>query len=175
MKRPVKLGIATLKALGCTLVLGAAAHAAMPYLPLIGPPPIRTQVVKSPGAAVVTYQSLLSSMNTNLTASVTDSNSPAGISPFLPGTTNLIGPVSSSFVGGGMDESLGDTISSSVFTLPTPDLLGITPQTLATYFRPVQFGTNQPALFGPLHVNFMPPLPLPPTDTKSSHAEYIVK
>ena len=62
--------------------------------------------------------------------------------------------------------------STSVFALPTPDLLSITPQMLAAYFRPVQFGTNAAALVGPFHVGFMPPQPVP---DKSSRAEYIVK
>jgi hypothetical protein len=70
------------------------------------------------------------------------------------------------------DTSLEETYRTSIFALPTPDLLGITPQMLATYFRPVQFGTNSAALVGPFHVGFMPPQPAP---EKSSRAEYIVK
>ena len=55
--------------------------------------------------------------------------------------------------------------------MPTPDLLGITPQMLATYFRPIQLGTNSAVPIMPFQVIFMPPMP----PDKSSHAEYIVK
>ena len=76
-----------------------------------------------------------------------------------------------SFLSASPEQSLGDAFTASVFMLPTPDLLGISPQMLASYFRPVQLGTNYAALTGPFHVTFMPPLP----PDKSSHAEYIVK
>ena len=88
----------------------------------------------------------------------------------MPAHFAAAGPLS----GGEADQSLDETFSASIFALPTPDLLGLTPQMLATYFRPVRFGTNAAALTGPFHVGFMPPLP-PPEPDKSSHAEYIVK
>jgi hypothetical protein len=165
MKRPVKLGIASLKALGTILVLGAAAHAGLPYLPLIGPPPLRVQAVKSPRSSVARVEAAPAAVATNAAVTLTAST--------LPGTTKVAG--GDTFVGplsdANADKSLEDTFSASVFALPTPDLLGLTPQMLATYFHPVQFGTNT-ALVGPFHVGFMPPLPAP---QKSSRAEYIVK
>ena len=51
MKRPVNLGIASLKALLMVVVLGTVAHGSLPYLPLIGPPPLRIQTVKAPAEA----------------------------------------------------------------------------------------------------------------------------
>src|SRR5258707_277933 len=56
MKRPATSGIYSLKALGAMLALGAMAHAGNPYLPLIGPPPLRILAVKSPAATTVKFQ-----------------------------------------------------------------------------------------------------------------------
>lgn len=170
MKRPVKSGIATLKALGIVLALGAAAHAGLPYLPLIGPPPLRVQAVNNPAAAVIGKIETLSAP--------APTNSPAALeAKVFPGLTNAAGgdtilAGAGPLISPGADQSLGESFSTSVFALPTPDLLSITPQMLATYFRPVQFGTNAAALVGPFHVGFMPPQPVP---EKSSRAEYIVK
>jgi hypothetical protein len=69
------------------------------------------------------------------------------------------------------DQVLGDAFSASVFSLPAPDLLGISPDMLATYFRPVRTGTNSAELIGPFHVSFTPPV----APDRSSHAQYIVK
>jgi hypothetical protein len=173
MKRPVKSGIASLKALGIVVALGAVAHAGMPYLPLIGPPPLRVQVLKNPNAAVIgKIEALSAAVPTNTLAAIA--------AKVFPGTTNATGgDAGTGFIAGsgpllstGTDKSLEETFSASVLALPTPDLLSITPQMLATYFRPVQFGTNSAALVGPFHVGFMPPQPVP---EKSSRAEYIVK
>ena len=106
-------------------------------------------------------------------------NTPATVEArIFPGLTNATGDAATApFAvpgpfGANADKSLGETFSASVFALPTPDLLSITPQMLTTYFHPVEFGTNAAGLAGPFHVSFMPPLPQP---DKSSHAEYIVK
>jgi hypothetical protein len=173
MKRPVNLGNAWLKMLVAVVALGAAAHASMPYLPLLGPPPLRIQVVQTPAtAAVVEFQA---------TPSVTATNRDVAVAGTLsPGTTNtnrasvsvtpaLIGP------GTGADLPVGDPANTSIFGLPTPDMLGITPQALAAYFRPIRFGTNAPAPLGSLPLVFVPPLPPDNAHDKSSHAEYIVK
>jgi hypothetical protein len=164
MKRPVKSGIASLKALGVILALGAAAHASLPYLPLTGPPGLRLLAMRKPANTGVKIAAATNNPVADLAAKV------------LPGLTNATSTATdiSSLNGSGptgTDRSLEDTFNASVFALPTPDLLGMTPQMLATYFRPVQFGTNN-ALAGPFHVGFMPPLPAP---EKSSRAEYIVK
>jgi hypothetical protein len=170
MIRPVKLGLASLKGLGAVVVLGAVAHAGMPYLPLIGPPPLRVQAVKSPAAAPVKYEATPALAATNPPVAVEAKDSPA-----MTNATSLTSPVAAPpLLPESPDGSLGDTFASSVLAMPTPDLLGITPQMLATYFHPVRMGTNCAAPAGPFQVIFMPPLPPPPPD-KSSHAEYIVK
>ena len=173
MKRPVKSGIATLKALGVVLALGAAAHASLPYLPLIGPPPLRVQALKNPNAAAIgKFAASSAAAATNTLGALAAGG--------IPGTTNATSTAASAaFLAGAgplgglhAEPSLEEAFSASVFALPTPDLLSITPQMLAAYFRPVQFGTNSAALVGPFHVGFMPPVPSP---EKSSRAEYIVK
>jgi hypothetical protein len=174
MKRPVKLGIASLKALSALVVLGTVAHAGVPYLPQIGPPPLRVAVVKAPPLNLITFKE---------TPAVAATNSPAvaeaKAAVVATNAFNLTAPVAPGpFVIETPDQSLGDAFAASVFAMPTPDLLGISPQMLATYFRPVQGGTNFFAPNDPFHVVFMPPLPpLVPVlvPDKSSHAEYIVK
>jgi hypothetical protein len=142
----------------------------MPYLPLIGPPPLRVQAVKSPSAAVVKFEAFQPAA-TNLPAAA-GTNALSIVAAV--GATN--GPDASAvaampLVAPATDGSLGATFAGSVFSLPAPDLLGITPQMLAAYFRPIMVGTNSAALSGPFHVSFIPPLP----PDKSSHAEYHVK
>lgn len=164
---------AGLKALATFVALGAVAHASLPYLPLIGPPPLRVQVVKSPPVSVVKFQAkpTLPAAKPPLAGAADASAVPA----LAVTATNVTAPampvVFALPVAETPGQSLGDAFSSSVFDLPTPDLLGITPQMLATYFRPIHFGTNAAVLAGPFHVSFVPPLP----PDKSSHAEYIVK
>src|SRR5580692_3589355 len=68
MKRPVKLGIASLKALGAFVALGVAAHAGIPYLPQIGPPPLRVAVVKTPPLNLIKFQETSGVATTNLPA-----------------------------------------------------------------------------------------------------------
>jgi hypothetical protein len=164
MKRPVKLEIASLKALGAFVILGTVAHAAMPYLPLIGPPPLRVQAVKGPAPAVVKFQATPAELATNSTVIAETKDTPLGtnIMAILTGANfDVVTP----------DQSLGDNFTASVFAMPTPDLLGITPQMLAAYFHPIQMGTNSLPVTGPFRVTFMPPLP----PDNSSHAQYILK
>jgi hypothetical protein len=166
------MGHASLKALAIVVALGAVAHASLPYLPLIGPPPLRVQVVKSPSATAVEFLAKPAgpASRSPLAAATSISSVPA----MAMAATNVMGPaIPAGFVpqvAENPEQSLGDAFSTSVFPLPTPDLLGITPQMLASYFRPVQSGTNF-TFVGPFHVSFVPPLP----PDKSSHAEYIVK
>jgi len=160
MKRPVKLGIASLKALGIVVVAGAVTHAGLPYLPQIGPPPLRV-LAKSSSAADSKIIAAPAPLVTNLpvvvaaTSSSGETNSPGSNAPVVAANANT---------------ALEETFTRSVFPLSTPDLLGITPQMLATYFHPIRFGTNA-ILPGPFRVSFLPPLP----PDKSSHAEYNVK
>ena len=172
MKRPVKLEIASLKALGIVVALGAVAHAGLPYLPLTGPPPLRILASKNPNAAVLKIEAPPAAA-TNVLAALEARTFPGLTNATSSGDTGAgFITAAGSLAGLGAERSLEDTFSASVFALPTPDLLSITPQMLATYFHPVQSGTNLTGVAGPFHVGFMPPLPPP---EKSSHAEYIVK
>jgi hypothetical protein len=185
MKRLVKLGIARLKALSVLVTLGVTAHAGTPYLPQIGPPPLRVAVVKSPALPSIKFMDSSTSTATNSPSIAEAKTSPAGTN--VNNAVNQTGQIVSAAASGPSapapfivetpDQALGDSFAASVFPLPTPDLLGISPQMLATYFHPLQTGTNFCAPNGPFHVIFMPPIPLLPSmvpDT-SSHAEYIVK
>lgn len=177
MKRPVNLGVASLKAVAVVVVLDVVAHAGLPYLPLIGPPPLRMLALAAPRTAGVKLEaSPVAKIETPATIAT---NLPAVVeTKVFPGVTSVTGgdtsAVVSPLINTSANQSLEDTLHGSVFALPTPDLLGITPQMLATYFHPVQFGTNAVMLSGPYPISFQPPLPPPPTD-KSSRAEYIIK
>lgn len=152
------------------VALGIAAHAAVPYLPMIGPPALRVQVIKSPATGVVKYEGTKANsiLATNLAAAGSKEAPAAGND-----STNLAAggraPGSGSAEDG--DRPLSDTFSSTIFALPTPDLLGINPQMLAAYLLPVQYGTNTARPEGMLPLSFIPPLP----PDKSSRAEYNVK
>jgi hypothetical protein len=69
------------------------------------------------------------------------------------------------------ERTLGDSFTGSVFELPEPDLVGISPEMLALYFHPVLSGTNLPAPLRHYPVSFMPPMP----PDKESRAVYQVK
>ena len=174
MKRRMEAGSASIKALAIVVALGAAAHAAIPYLPQVGPPPLRIQVVQSPATP------LMARLETTNTPSITATNVAATIETNISKTvaslvsTNNGSPTEITSVSTAQplpESSPGDALTTSIFALPTPDLLGITPQNLATYFRPVQFGTNSTPVLVPFSLSFMPPFP----PDKSSHAEYIIK
>jgi hypothetical protein len=62
------------------------------------------------------------------------------------------------------------TTAAPIMQLSTPDLMGITPEMLATYFHPNAAGTNAVAVPVPFRVGFVPPLAPP-----SSHSEYNLK
>lgn len=53
-------------------------------------------------------------------------------------------------------------------SFPASDLLNITPQMLAEYFRPLQFGTNAAGALAPMPVGFMPATPAPPVVSSNS-------
>jgi hypothetical protein len=170
MKRSANCGTTSLKALGLILAWGAVAHASLPYLAVVGPPPLRLLASKKPHAAVIKIETLATAA-TNTLAAVEAKALPAATN--TTGGDQPAGPAP--FNGLAADRSLEETFSASVFALPTPDLLSITPQMLATYFHPVEFGTNSGPAAGALRVSFMPPLPPAPEPVKSSHAEYLVK
>jgi hypothetical protein len=178
MNKRVKLRIALLKALAIVATLGAVAQAGVPYLPQIGPPPMRVATVKSPSVGVLKLIETPVAAPTNSPSSVAATPSDVTNTMNSAGSTASTTPAASApFVVQTPDQSLGDAFSTSIFTLPTPNLLGISPEMLATYFHPVQTGTNFPGPNSPFRVSFLPPMPplLQPLVDKSSHAEYIVK
>ena len=171
----MKSGNTPLK-LAVLLAIGTAVHAAIPYLPQVGPPSLRVEAVKSSAIVVAKIAPTKSSpVATNTTpttpvvpapaklAATSDKTAPTNNTPAEVTTAAPTPPPDAS-------QSLGQTFTASVFTLPTPDLVGITPQMLVTYFHPVQLGTNSAITTFPL--SFVPPMP---ADIKSSHAEYILK
>ncbi|HUC84609.1 MAG TPA: hypothetical protein VL970_05395 [Candidatus Acidoferrales bacterium] len=164
-------GSASLRALTIVVALGAMAHAAMPYLPLIGPPSLRVPAVKSLAAEVVKFEA-------NQGAPLPATNPPPVIaSEVSPGKGDPTNAAASALAyalalpAPAPETPLSNTFTSSVFELPTPDLLGISPQMLAGYFHPVEPGTNSAVMTGMFPLSFTPPLP----PDKSSRAEYNVK
>lgn len=169
-KRGTEVGL--VKALILGIGMASMARAGIAYLPLTGPPALRVLAMRSPQAAQavpavkmvesakVTDTNCLDikAFNTNTTATVV--NATEGFGPTLPGL--VLGP----------NNPLDVPNGASIFMLPAPDTLGMTPQILATYFQPLVVGTNGTAVAAPFRVGFIPPLPEP---DKSSHAEYIIK
>jgi hypothetical protein len=162
----VKSGLETWKSLGTFLVLGAVAHASLPYLSVVGPPPLRFQARVHHAAPKLAAADLVAT-NSPLTLAQTKLSPAATALPLA--ATN--GTAVTSSVAPGLDAvpAVGGALSQTVLALPTPDLLGITPQMLAFYFHPVQTGTNATSFAFP--ISFTPPTP----PDKSSQAEYIVK
>jgi hypothetical protein len=149
-------------ALVFAIALGTIAQAATPYLPLVGPPPMRFQVVKSLAKPTVALAPATPLISTN--------QSPTDVGPKLLGDNNSAkdpntGSASAS------DPSSTKRAAPSIFELPTPDLVGISPETLASYFRAISRGTNSPVIIGTFPLSFVPPLPA----EKSSQATYNVK
>jgi len=165
----MKNDIATLKALGVVVALGAMAHAGLPYLPLVGPPPLRVQPVPEKRASFV-LETTPAPVTPAVTVPVT--NAPTVDLKAAVDTNLAVNAVATTATPEtNATASVGETISTSVFTLPAPDLIGITPQMLATYFRPMQFGGSNATVVLPLPLSFQPPQ----APQKSSHAEYILK
>jgi hypothetical protein len=174
-----KIGL--IKALILALGTASMAQAGGAYLPLTGPPAMRVLAVKSPKltpmmavsamkietstnlAAADTNCLDIKAFNTNTTETVVSSaggNSGAGYGPTLPAIVMSPG------------NPLEVPNGASMFTLPSQDTMGITPQILATYFQPMVLDTNGAAIAVPVRVGFIPPFAQP---DKSSHAEYIIK
>lgn len=152
------------------LLTACAVPAGPPYLPLIGPAPLRLQPIVSHSATASWKQvpgpSMTSATNTAALAE-TAVTTVAGTNAASPSMISLAGNSPHP----GDAQVLGDSFAASVFSLPAPDLLGISPEMLATYFHPVQLGTNAVGVLGPFHVSFTPPV----APDNSSHASYIVK
>lgn len=161
--------IGLVKAFILAVGIATAARAGLAYLPLAGPPQLRVLAVKNAKQVPApTIETATAHSETNalapLATSTANSNNTASVIIAAP-TDNLPPIVMST------GNALDSVFTTPIFALATPDLMGITPQMLATYFHPVAFGTNGVEVVAPFRVGFVPPL-LP---EKSSHAEYIVK
>lgn len=155
---------ASLRALAGMVMIGIAAHAGLPYLPIAGPPAMRMEPKKIVTAAVVETPVVKAPTNVPPVLKTLEipTNAPAE-------ETN--GPVE---ILGMPDGATDHTFVSPGFTATGQGMSGITPQILATYFRPVTIGTNTGVIGGMLPIGFVPPFT--PTETHAdSRAEYIVK
>lgn len=173
MKRTVKSGSATLQAVAIVVVIGSIARGSMPYLPLVGPSPLRLAIVKAPARPAVPVETLATNAPAPVAATPVALNSAVATNNALELLAGQNGPATnpvSPVMLPDSEKALGDTFSSAIFTMPPSDLVGMTPQMLATYFHPVLHATN-PVVNLLFPVTFMPPLP----PDQSSHAEYNVK
>lgn len=174
MNRFVVFGRASLSVPAIAVAVGLAAHAGLPYLPLVGPPPLRIQAAGSLGVASArTVEDKPHPTAARNSAGVTAAQTAADDSE----GTNLFGadlPPSSAGPtepAAAADQPVTNALTTQVFELPTPNLVGISPETLATYFHRLPDGTNSVVPAAPYPISFLPPLP----PDKSSKAEYIVK
>ena len=157
--KPANPGIASLKALGMVVALGAVARAGMPYLPLIGPPPVRVQAEQKSAATFMAVGKIPALAST-------DSHLAGGAKILAANTNSEITPALTPMPAVPVTTEISSSPGVPVMALSAPDLICVTPEMLATYFQPVLLGTN-----APVPMSFLPPLP----PDNSSHAEYEVK
>ncbi|HTB83537.1 MAG TPA: hypothetical protein VK742_07785 [Candidatus Sulfotelmatobacter sp.] len=156
--------------------IATVARAGLSYLPHTGPPPMRVAIVKSPARPPEPKIALVAVIPAH------DTNSPAAVENCIADTNPIV--ISSKPSDDesklppivlGADNAMqmpgpGPANGPAMMQLDTPDLMGITPAMLATYFRPNATGTNALVVPVPFRVGFVPPLAAP-----SSHSEYNVK
>jgi hypothetical protein len=180
MKRlSTRTGITLIKAFVLATGVATIARAGLSYLPLTGPAPLRVAIVKSPVQPPEPKIALVRMIPAH------DTNSPAAVENCIADTNFIV--ISSrpsddesklAPIVLGADNALqipGSTGTpgangTSIMQLDTPDLMGITPEMLANYFRPNAAGTNAVVVPAPFRVGFIPPLATP-----SSQSEYNVK
>lgn len=143
-----------LRALLGMMCWAVVARAGLPYLPIYGPTPLR--VAPKPAPPVV--------------AAEKPAAAPTNIPPALvtmPANTNApteaVAPPPEMI-------ALPNSPSDDIYKLNAQGMVAITPQMLATYFRPVTVGTNEAVVAGQVPIGFVPPFTHP-----DSRAEYIVK
>ena len=177
MNRPrVGMDMTLIKAFVLAAGVATVARASLTYLPQTGPAPLRVAMVKAPVLVpettklVLVAPPVIPAHDTNSLAAVENciadtnpvvitskpSDDEATLPPIVLGADNpLQGP--------------GANGASMMQAAPS-DMMGISPEMLATYFKPNGAGTNA-AVVVPLRVGFVPPLATPP----SSHSEYNIK
>ena len=167
-------GAASIRALLGMVMIGIAAHAGLPYLPLTGPPPLRVAAARpSATAAVIALEksAAKSSSPNNFTNTPAAAETAALVSTNSASAPEAAQNIPDAPLVGTTAGPADGTVGVPVFNLPEQGLMTITPQMLATYFRPVSFGTNGGVIAGVLPIGFVPPF----TRLESSRAEYIVK
>ena len=165
-----------IKAMALAIGIAAAARAGSPYLPFTGPGALRVQAMKHPQPVPVDKiaASPMATVTNPAVANANtcvDSNAPEVVVNSAGGyNTNLLGPLPVITMGAG--NPLESVSGPPFFMQPAQNMLGMTPQMLATYFQPTAIGSNGVVLGAPFPIGFIPPLSEP---DKSSHAEYIIK
>jgi hypothetical protein len=160
-------------------VLGLTVHAGPPYLPLIGPPPMRLLPAKAtPATPVVSYEAAMAQKSkenpaATLPTSIATNNVPAAQN----GADGIIYTTSSSPLSApGTENATAGGVGAPIFNLPPQDFLGITPQALAGYFRPVHPGKPGPGPgINPLYIGFTPPIETQNQPVRPSRATYTIK
>jgi hypothetical protein len=168
--------ITLIKAFVLAAGVATIARASLTYLPLTGPAPLRVAMVKTsvqPAEPKIAFVTPLPAHDTNSPAAVENciadtnpvvissrpSDDESKLPPIVIGADNPLQVPGTSGANG-----------ASIMQLATPDLMGITPEMLATYFRPNAASTNAVVVPVPFRVGFVPPLA-----PASSHSEYNIK
>ena len=171
MTRTRQTGAAAFKALFGMFFIGTAGHAQLAYLPVAGPPPLRVAAAKpSAAASIIALEKSAANSLTNLPPVLTTKPLEANRTNCFSADTNA--PLTEPLIGVSPSTPAADTFAVPVFNLPSSSTMSMTPQLLATYFRPINVGTNGAAVIGAVPIGFVPPFTDP---DKSSRAEYIVK
>lgn len=169
------------------IVLGGFAareiHANSAYLPSVGPPPLRFQMVSmlNPLLAAKLFPPLFPP-KTNSVANTNTAEEEVAMKPInnqAVSNTNLIAPANTNVATAATNatvlpmamtdtniplQPLGSILSPS----SASDLLTVTPQMLIEYLKPVQAGTNQTeGVVAPAAVQFVPPTPAVPAESRA--------
>jgi len=134
-----------------------------PYLPNLGPIPLRFAVKTAPPAAASPVASPDSTAIGNSDASSTAATHETALTT----ATNVVADVSMVENPAADSNSVSKTPVSYVFA---PPVIGLTPQVLTEYFQPVAGRTNGPtAVFVPVDVSFTPPVPKAETSSRATY------
>lgn len=144
-----------MKALAVVIVFGIAAHAALPYLPIVGAPAMRMLTARDAHFANIVKLDATGDKSTNNQLADLESAALSGTNLLQGETVNHLAESPLPVIQIGAGTELEGTLGTSIFTLATPDLMGVTPQMLAVYLqRGIGTNTAQPGLG---RIGFMPP------------------
>ena len=134
-----------------------------------GPPPMRITAKKTNDLSIIALEKLRAKDASNLVAAVAmPVPAPTRAAGKPVAETNSTDVTLLTLPEAAPDQTFGPT----VFNLAEQGGSIVTPQMLATYFRPVTIGTNSGVIGGVLPIGFVPPFTVPHPD---SRAEYLVK